>query len=108
MYGVTAYNAGRRTNEIGVRVALGASRGQVVALVLRGALGLVAFGLVVGLPLTFAAGRFLGHQLYGMNPYDPVVISVAVMTLGFSVLVASLIPAIRASLVSPLEALRAE
>ncbi|MGO8790869.1 MAG: ADOP family duplicated permease [Terriglobia bacterium] len=108
LYGLTAYNAGRRTNEIGVRVALGASRGQVVALVLRGALGLVAFGLVVGLPLTFAAGRFLGHQLYGMNPYDPVVISVAVMTLGFSVLVASLIPAIRASLVSPLEALRAE
>ena len=68
----------------------------------------MAFGLVVGLPLTFAAGRFLGHQLYGMNPYDPVVISVAVMTLGFSVLVASLIPAIRASSVSPLEALRAE
>jgi predicted permease len=108
LYGVTAYNAGRRTNEIGVRMALGARRGQVVALILRGALGLVVLGLVVGLPLALAAGRFLGSQLYGMNPYDPWVILLAVLTLGFSALIASLIPAIRASLTSPLEALRAE
>ena len=108
LYGVTAYNAGRRTSEIGVRVALGADRAQVVALVLRGAFGLVVFGLVVGLPLTLAVGRFLGSQLYGMNPYNPVVILLAVLTLGFSALVASLIPAIRASLVSPSVALRAE
>jgi ABC-type antimicrobial peptide transport system permease subunit len=108
LYGVTAYNAGRRTNEIGVRMALGARRGQVVALILRGALGLVVVGLVVGLPLALAAGRFLGSQLYGMNPYDPWVILVAVLTLGFSALVASLIPAIRASWISPLEALRTE
>jgi len=108
LYGVTAYNAGRRTSEIGVRVALGADRAQVVALVLRGAFGLVVLGLVVGLPLTLAVGRFLGSQLYGMNPYNPVVILLAVLTLGFSALVASLIPAIRASLVSPSEALRAE
>jgi ABC-type antimicrobial peptide transport system permease subunit len=108
LYGVTAHNAGRRTNEIGVRMALGARRGQVVALILRGALGLVVLGLVVGLPLALAAGRFLGSQLYGMNPYDPWVILLAVLTLGFSALIASLIPAIRASLTSPLEALRAE
>ncbi len=108
LYGVTAYNAARRTNEIGVRVALGAHRSQVIALVLRGAIGLVAVGLVAGLPLALAAGRFLGSQLYGMNPYDPWVILLAVLTLGFSAFVASLIPAVRASLISPLDALRAE
>ena len=108
LYGVTAYNAGLRVNEIGVRMALGADRSHVVALVLRGAFGLIVVGLIVGLPLTFAAGRFLGAQLYGMNPYDPAVTAVAVVTLGLSAFVASLIPALRASLISPLEALRAE
>lgn len=97
LYGVTAYKAGRRTNEIGVRMALGAQRGHVVELILRGAFGLILSGLLVGLPLTFVAGRFLGHQLYGMNPYNPGVTFVAVMTLGLSALAASLIPAFRAS-----------
>src|SRR5213078_3706880 len=96
LYGVTAYNAGRRVSEIGVR------------LVLQGAFGLILFGLFIGLPLTFAAGRFLGNQLYGMNPYNPTVTLVAAATLGLSGLAASLIPALAASLTSPLEALRIE
>jgi predicted permease len=108
LYGVTAYNAGRRTNEIGVRMALGAHRGHVLALVLRGGLALVAIGLLMGLPLALVAGRLLGNQLYGTNPYNPAVIVIAVLALGLSALVASLIPAFRASLISPLEALRAE
>ena len=108
MYGVTAYNAGRRTGEIGIRMALGASRADVVNLILRGAFQLVLFGLLAGLPLTFAASRFLGSLLYGLNPYDPAVTFVAVVTLGFAALAASLIPALRASRVLPLEALRAE
>jgi len=108
LYGVTAYNAGRRINEIGVRLALGATRVQAAALVLRGAFALVAIGLLVGLPVTLAAARFLGSQLYGLNPYDPAVISAAVLTLGLCALLASLIPAIRASLISPSEALRTE
>ncbi len=108
LYGVTAYNAGQRTNEIGVRLALGATRAQAAALIVRGAFALVAIGLVVGFPLALATGRFLGSQLYGLNPYHPLVISVAVLTLGVSALVASLIPAWRASLTSPSEALRAE
>ncbi|MGH9581730.1 MAG: ABC transporter permease, partial [Bryobacteraceae bacterium] len=108
LYGVTAYNAGRRTNEIGVRMALGANRRQVIALVLRGAFGLILFGLLLGLPLTFAVGRFLGSQLYGMSPYNPVVTLIAVVSLGLSALVAAAIPAFRASLISPLEALRIE
>ena len=108
LYGVTAYNAGRRTNEIGVRMALGADRKHVMALVLRGALALVAIGLLAGLPLTFVAGRFLGNQLYGMTPNDPVVMLGAALALSLSALAAAFIPAFRASLISPLEALRSE
>ena len=108
LYGVTAYNAGRRTNEIGIHMALGANRSHVVRLMLQGAFVLIVFGLLVGVPLTFAAGRFLADQLYGMNPYNPRVTSVAIVTLGLSALAASLIPAVRASRISPLEALRAE
>lgn len=108
LYGVTAYNAERRTNEIGVRMALGANRGHVVGLVLRGAFALIVVGLLLGVPLSLAAGRFLDHQLYGMSPYNPVVTLVAVVALGVSALIASVIPALRASLISPLEALRAE
>jgi predicted permease len=108
IYGVTAYNAGSRINEIGIRMALGADRRQVIALVLRGAFGLISIGLLIGLPLTFAAGRFLGSQLYGISPYNATVTVVAVAILGISALVASFIPALRASLISPLEALRVE
>lgn len=102
LYGVSAYNAECRVSEIGVRMALGAGRRHVIALILRGAFLLVALGLAAGLPLTFAAGKFLG------NPYDPMVTFAAAAALGISALAASLIPALRASGISPLEALRAE
>ncbi len=108
LYGVTAYEAGYRTNEIGVRMALGANRANILALILQGAFGLIVFGLAIGLPLTFAAARFLGNQLYGMSPYNLGVTLVAVVALGFSALVASLVPAFRASSILPLEALRVE
>jgi len=87
---------------------LGAKRGDVVSPLLRGAFALIVLGLIIRLPLAAAAGKFLGSQLYGMNPYNPVVMLMAVMALGLSALVASLIPALRASLISPLKALRAE
>lgn len=108
LYGVTAYNAGRRTSEIGVRMALGADRNNIVALVLGGAFQLILFGLLVGVPLAFAAGRFLGAELYGINPYDLNVMLFAAAVLGSSALIASFIPALRASGISPLEALRFE
>ncbi|HEX4770966.1 MAG TPA: ABC transporter permease [Bryobacteraceae bacterium] len=108
LYGVTAYNAGLRVKEIGVRVALGAQRRQVIALILRGAFLLIVLGLTLGLPLTFAAGRLLGSQLYGMDPDSPAVMLGSVAALALSALAASLIPAFRASLISPLEALRSE
>lgn len=108
LYGVTAYNAGRRTNEIGIRMALGAGRQDAVALVLRGSFVLVAAGLLLGLPLTLATGRLLSSQLYGLSPYNMVVLAVAAATLGLSSVAASIIPAFRASRISPAEALRSE
>jgi predicted permease len=108
IYGVTAYNAGRRVSEIGVRMALGAHRGDVIRLVLRGTLGLLVIGLSIGLPLALAAGRFLASQLYGMNPNNPAVTLWAVAALALPALAAALIPALRASRISPLDALRTE
>lgn len=108
VYGVIAHNVGSRTNEIGVRMALGADRSDVFALILRGALALVSFGLLLGIPLALAAGRFLGNQLYGINQYDPMIIASAILILGCSALTAALIPAFRASSISPLQALRAD
>ena len=108
LYGVTAYNVGRRTNEIGVRMALGANRGAVIRLMLRGAFLLIAFGVLLGLPLSLATSWVLSSQLYGLNPYDPRFIATAALTLGLSALIATLAPALRASSVSPSQALRTE
>jgi ABC-type antimicrobial peptide transport system permease subunit len=108
LYGVIAHSVGQRVNEVGVRMALGATRSDVVRLVLSGAFGLIAAGLSIGLPLTLATERLLGNQLYGMNPYSPPVTIAAIAVLGFSALLASIVPAIRASSISPLDALRME
>jgi predicted permease len=108
MYGLTAYNAGRRVGEIGVRMALGARRSDVVVMVLRGALLLILTGVVIGLPLTFVEGKVLGKLLYGMKSFEPAALIEAVTALSMAAFVASLIPAVRASFVSPVDALRAE
>jgi predicted permease len=108
LYGVTAYNVEVRTNEIGVRMALGACRGSVIRLVLRGAFLLVAFGLILGIPLSLVTSRVLSSQLYGLNPYDPILIVTAVLVLGLFALIATLLPALRASSISPSQALRTE
>jgi ABC-type antimicrobial peptide transport system permease subunit len=91
-----------------VRMALGADRRSVLGLILRGALALIFFGLLLGMPLTLATGRFLGSQLYGINQYDPAALGVAIVVVGISALIAALIPAFRASSISPADALRAE
>jgi predicted permease len=108
VYGITAYNVQSRTSEIGVRMALGADRGNVFALVLRGAFVLIGLGLLLGVPLTLAAARFLGSQLYGLNQYDPAILSVAIVALALSAFVAAIVPALRAGSISPMQALRAE
>jgi predicted permease len=108
IYGITSYNVARRTNEIGVRMALGADRKSVLRLVLRGAFSQVAVGLAMGIPLAIAAGRLLGSQLYQVPSWDPAAPTTAVAVLAACALVASIIPAQRASSLDPAKALRSE
>jgi len=108
LYGVTAYSVAQRTNEIGIRIALGASRGRVLDLVLRSAFARVAVGLVLGLPLAVGAGRLLSAQLYGVSFWDPLALTVASVSLAACAFVAAIIPAGRAAALSPMRALRIE
>jgi ABC-type antimicrobial peptide transport system permease subunit len=108
LYGVTAYSVAQRTSEIGVRMALGADRGNVMSLVLRSAFRRVAFGLALGLPLAVGAGYLLSSQLFGVRFWDPVALSVAAGALGSAALIASMLPALRAAAIAPMQALRTE
>jgi predicted permease len=108
LYGVTAFSVARRTNEIGIRMALGADRKNVLRLVMRGALAQVAIGLAIGIPLALAGGRLVASQLYGVKSYDPVIVAVAVVILSACTLAAGFVPARRATLVDPMVALRYE
>ncbi|HEY2907524.1 MAG TPA: ABC transporter permease [Vicinamibacterales bacterium] len=108
LYGVTAYAVAQRTNEIGIRMALGAGRSAVLNLVLRSAFTRVAFGLMLGVPLAIGAGRLIAAQLYGVTFWDPVALAVAAGSLTFCALVAALIPASRAAAIPPMRALRTE
>ena len=108
LYGVTAYSVAQRTNEIGIRMALGADRPKVLGLILSGAFKRVAIGLIVGLPLAVGAGRLLSAQLYGVSSWDPFALSVAAGALAISSFLAAMIPANRAASISPMEALRIE
>ena len=108
LYGVTAYTVAQRTNEIGVRMALGADRAKVVELVLLGAFGRVGLGLLLGLPLAVGAGRLISAQLYGVSIWDPLALSVAAGALAVCSFFAAIIPAGRAASISPMNALRTE
>jgi len=108
LYGVTAYDVARRTNEIGIRMALGAGRTSVLGLVLRGAFTQVALGLAVGIPVALAGGRLLASELYGVKDHDPAILALAVAVLAVCALAAGLIPARRASNLDPITALRNE
>jgi ABC-type antimicrobial peptide transport system permease subunit len=108
LYGVTAYTVAQKTNEIGIRMALGADRQRVIQLVLRGAFLRVAVGLVLGLPLAVGAGRLIAAQLYGVTSWDPLALTIATAALGICSLFAAMIPALRAASISPMSALRIE
>ena len=108
LYGVTAYSVARRTNEIGIRMALGADRAKVIRLVLRGASNHVAIGLILGLPLAVGAGRLISSQLYGVSSWDPIALSVAAGALAICSFFAAMIPATRAASIPPMAALRTE
>jgi putative ABC transport system permease protein len=108
LYGVMAYAVEQRTREIGVRMALGADRERVVKMVLRGSFSQIGIGLALGIPAAIGAGKLMTDQLFGVEPWDPVMLALAVLLLGFAALLASVIPARRAASVEPMVALRNE
>jgi len=108
LYGVLAYMVEWRTGEIGVRMALGADRGRVMGMVLRGAFWQLGVGLALGIPAAIAAGQLMTRQLFGVKPWDPAMLTLATSLLGSAALLASMIPAWRAATVEPMVALRIE
>ena len=108
LYGVLAYTVERRTSEIGVRMALGADRGRVIGMVLGGAFWQVGVGLALGIPAAIGAGVLMTTQLFGVKPWDPVMLTLATLLLGLAGLLASVIPAWRAASVEPMIALRTD
>lgn len=108
LYGVMAYTVQQRTSEIGVRMALGADRMRVLKLVLRGAFSQVGIGLALGIPAAIGAGYLMTNQLFGVKPWDPVMLALAALMLALAALLATAIPARRAAAVEPMVALRNE
>jgi ABC-type antimicrobial peptide transport system permease subunit len=108
VYGVTTYMIARQTNEIGIRMALGADRVKVIQLVLHQAFQRVVVGLLVGLPLTVVAARFMAAQLYGVNFWDPFALAIGAGSLAVCAFVAAILPAFRAAAISPVSALRTD
>ncbi|SFS03681.1 duplicated orphan permease [Granulicella pectinivorans] len=108
LYGVTAYHVARRTSEIGIRMALGAERLSVVAMVMRGAILQTVVGLAIGIPVALLCVRYVKAQLYEITAINPYVMTIAIATLAAAACIAGLIPARRAASTDPAQALRAE
>jgi predicted permease len=108
LYGVIAYGVTRRTNEIGVRIALGAGRGAILTLILREAVVLIAAGIAAGLVIALPAGKLAAALLYGVAPHEPVILAIATAVLVASGLLASYWPARAATRIEPTVALRGE
>jgi predicted permease len=108
LYGVTAYTVERRTSEIGIRMALGADKANVIRLVLRGAFAQILIGLLIGIPISIGCSRLIAAQLYQVKGWDPLVIGGSIIALGICAFIASIIPAQRAASINPVKALRME
>jgi predicted permease len=108
IYGVTAYSVERRTGEIGIRMALGASRTRILREVLMQSLLSCGTGLLIGIPLAYFAGRLLSDRLFGVGSFDLTVVTIAVLLLSLSAAAAALLPARRAASIEPMHALRSE
>jgi predicted permease len=108
LYGVTAYAVERRTSEIGVRMALGADRSNVIRLVLRGAFLQILIGLFIGIPITVGCSKLIANQLFYVKGWDPMVLGGAILALAACAFLASIIPARRAASINPVQALRTE
>jgi predicted permease len=108
LYGVMAYSVQQRTGEIGIRMALGADRVRVLRMVLRSAFSQIGIGMAIGIPAAIGAGKLMRDQLFGVTPWNPLMLALAVLTLALAALLASLVPARRAAGVEPMVALRNE
>jgi predicted permease len=108
LYGLMAYSVARRTNEIGIRMALGAQRKQVLYMVIRQAVGLVAVGVAAGLLLALATTRLIASELFGLKPTDPLSLGLAAFFMLAVAVLAAYLPARRATKVDPMVALRYE
>ena len=108
LYGVLSYAVVQRTSEIGIRMALGASSSGVVWLIVRDSLGMVGLGILAGVPVALAAGRFVSSLLYGLNAADPATMGLAASVLVSAAALAAYLPSRRAVLVDPIVALRDE
>jgi ABC-type antimicrobial peptide transport system permease subunit len=108
LYGVLSYGVARRTNEIGIRMALGAQQARVVGMILKETSILLVAGLAIGIPATLGCARFVQSKLYGLKPADPLTLGAAIGILILVAVVAGYVPARRAARVDPLEALRYE
>jgi putative ABC transport system permease protein len=107
-YGIMSYSVAQRTHEIGVRVAMGASRISLLALILRQTLRMLAFGVAIGLVLVVNGAFAARGLIYGMSPFNPLYISIAVAFVAGIALLASLLPALKATRIDPITALRTE
>jgi ABC-type antimicrobial peptide transport system permease subunit len=103
-----SYSVVRRTSEIGIRMALGAARSAVVAMVLRGALWQTLIGVVIGIPAALFAGHFMSSLLYEVRGYDPLALLGAILLLAICATVAGFVPARRAASIDPMQALRTD
>lgn len=108
LYGVTSYSVARRTSEIGIRMALGARRFNVVSLILHGAMMQAVLGIGIGVPAALFCVRYIKTQLYGVEHVDPSILIVSALVLGAAAALAGLLPAIRAASTNPVQALKAE
>ena len=108
LYGLMTYSVARRTNEIGIRLTLGATRPAVLWMIIRRVLALLSLGMLIGIPVALAAARFVSSMLYGMQATDLWTIAAATATLATTGLLAGFLPAFRASRVDPMVALRYE
>jgi predicted permease len=108
LYGVTAYSVERRTSEIGIRMALGADRMSVLRMVLRGAFLQVGVGLAIGIPVAILGGHLMASQLFGVKPYDPLILSTTLLVLCGAAFLAALLPARAAAGLEPMRALRTD
>jgi len=108
LYGVVSYSVTQRTQEFGIRAAVGARSVDLMQLVLRQSAGLVLWGIVIGIALSAAAHRLVTAQLFGVTGSDPRVVALTAVTVALVALTASAVPTIRASRIDPLQALRGE